>query len=215
MRESRLSFRPYTQWETGIRSPASACGPVAIVGIVGFWEERLAGKGGKPFVRLPAEPTEAVNQMYASSGGTPLGMSAPVLAFALRRQLNRRLREGELPGRAVTGRLSGFEAYCAEIDAGRPVAVKFDKWFSFRWFGRRPVFDYHWTVGCGYRIEDDGSKFLLVHDAGSRHKDGTFVRSRERVIDYEAHRGILTLVGVKLEGCGGNSPYSLSHPESS
>ncbi len=216
MRQNRLSFYPYTQWETGIRSPSSACGPAAIAGIVHFWEDRLAKEGGKLSHRLPADSAEAVNDIYASSGGTPLGMSAPVLAFALRRLLNKRLQGSGLPGKAVTRRLRGFDAYCAEIDAGRLVAVKFDKWFSFRWFGRRPVFDYHWTVGCGYRIEDDGTAFLLVHDAGSRAKDGTFVRSRERRIDYAAHRGVLTLVGVevKLEGCGGNSPYSLSHPES-
>lgn len=198
MRESRLSFHPYTQWETGIRSPASACGPAAIAGIVGFWEKRLAGRGGKPFARLPEKPAEAVNEMYAANGGMPLGMSAPVLAFGLRRQLNRRLRESGLPGHAATRRFSGFEDYCAEIDAGRLVAVKFDKWFSFRWFGRRPVFDYHWTVGCGYRIGDDGTKYLLVHDAGGRRKDGTFARSRERQIAYEPHRGVLTMVGVKL-----------------
>ncbi|WP_051506984.1 hypothetical protein [Saccharibacillus sacchari] len=216
MRQNRLSFYPYTQWETGIRSPSSACGPAAIAGIVGFWEERLARKSGKPFGRLPADPVQAVNDIYAFSGGTPLGMPAPVLAFALRRLLNKRLRDSGLPGRAATRRLSGFEAYCAEIDAGRLVAVKFDKWFSFRWWGQRPAFDYHWTVGCGYRIEDDGTAFLLVHDAGGRGKDGTFVRSRERQIAYEPHKGVLTMVGVqvKLEGCGENSLHPLSHPES-
>ncbi|GGO00650.1 hypothetical protein [Saccharibacillus kuerlensis] len=199
MRQNILSFHPYTQWETGIRSPASACGPAAIAGLVRFWEERLSVSEEVSVRRLPAEPAEAVNLMYAACGGTPLGMSAPVLAFGLRRQLNSRLRESGLSGRAVTQRLNGFEAYRTEIDAGRPVAVKFDKWFSLRWFDK-PAFDYHWTVGCGYRIGDDGTEYLIVHDAGTRYKDGTYASSRERQIEYAPHRGVLAMIALRIEG---------------
>ena len=198
MRQVTVEIQPYTQWETGIRSPASACGPAAIAGLVRFWERRLAERGGTPFARLPAEPAEAVNAMYAACFGTPIGMSAPVLALGLRRQIKMRLRQSGLPGFPVTRRLHGFEAYRAEIDAGRPVAVKFDKWFSLRWRDR-PLFDYHWTVGCGYRIEDDGTEYLIVHDAGTLHRGGTYTASRERLVPYAPHREVLTLVAFRIE----------------
>lgn len=198
MRQNKVIIQPYTQWETGIRSPASACGPAAIAGLVRFWESRLLA-GGAALRRLPADPAEAVNGMYAACFGTPLGMGASVLALGLRRQLNARLRESGRPGRAVTRRLSGFAAYRAEIDAGRPVAVKFDKWFALRWRDR-PLFDYHWTVGCGYRVEDDGTEHLIVHDAGTRYSNGTYADSRERQVPYAAHRKVLTIVALAIEG---------------
>ncbi|NGZ78012.1 C39 family peptidase [Saccharibacillus alkalitolerans] len=196
MRQNILSYQAYTQWETGIRSPASACGPAAIAGLVRYWEERLPKREGSSFAPLPADPAQAVNEMYRACGGTPLGMSAPVLALGLRRQLNARLRGLGLTARASTPRLKSFEAYRREIDEGRPVAVKFDKWFSLRWL-ERPAFDYHWTVGCGYRIEDDGTQLLIVHDAGTRFKDGTYTESRERRIEYAPHRAVLTLVALR------------------
>ncbi|OWR31154.1 hypothetical protein CDO73_08440 [Saccharibacillus sp. O23] len=200
MQQRVLTFQPYTQWETGIRSPASACGPTAASALLRFWEERLSVAGGAPLLRhrLPADPAEAVNRMYAACFGTPLGTGAPALAFALRRGLNARLDEAGLPGQAKTRRLSGFDAYRAEIDANRLVAVKFDKWFALRWRSR-PLFDYHWTVGCGYRVEDDGTRSLIVHDAGARRKDGTYAPSRERLVPYEAHRPVLTMIALRVE----------------
>lgn len=200
MRQRILTFQPYTQWETGIRSPASACGPAAAAALLRFWEERLAAAGGARLRkhRLPDEPAAAINRMYAACGATPLGTGALVLGLALRRQLNARLREAGLPGQAKTRRLSGFDAYRAEIDAGRLVAVKFDKWFSLRWRSR-PLFDYHWTVGCGYRIADDGTPHLIVHDAGARLQDGTYAPSRERTAAYESHRHVLTMLALRVE----------------
>lgn len=200
MQQRVLTFQPYTQWETGIRSPASACGPTAASALLRFWEERLSAAGGEPLAlhRLPADPAEAVNRMYAACFGTPLGTGAPALAFALRRELNARLHEAGLPGRAKTRRLRGFDAYRAEIDANRLVAVKFDKWFNLRWRSR-PLFDYHWTVGCGYRIADDGTPHLIVHDAGTRRPDGTYAQSRERLVPYDGHRQILTMIALRVE----------------
>ncbi|MCQ4087575.1 hypothetical protein [Saccharibacillus sp. JS10] len=196
--QRRLPFQPYTQWESGVRFSASACGAAAIAGMIGFWERNWIAQQGQPYESLPADPAEAINAMYRAGLGTPIGMAAPMLAYALRNQLNQRLRESGLPGKAVTSRFKKFESYRAEIDAGRLVAVKFDKWFSFRWFGHKPIFDYHWTVGCGYRIDANGTRFLRVHDAGGRRADGTWVHSREREIEYEKHRGVLTMIGLKL-----------------
>ncbi|OWA35389.1 hypothetical protein B9G55_12135 [Saccharibacillus sp. O16] len=200
MQQRILTFQPYTQWETGIRSPASACGPTAAAALLRFWEERLAASGGQPLHqhRLPADPAEAVNRLYAACLGTPIGTGSTALSLALRRELNGRLREAGLPGRARTRRLSGFDAYRAEIDAGRLVAVKFDKWFSLRWRSR-PLFDYHWTVGCGYRIAEDGTRCLIVHDAGARRRDGTYAPSQARVAPYEPHRHVLTMIALQVE----------------
>ncbi|MDO3412723.1 hypothetical protein QWJ34_23350 [Saccharibacillus sp. CPCC 101409] len=200
MQQKIISFQPYTQWETGIRSSASACGPAAMAALIRFWEERIAARGPQTsFARLPGDPAQAVNRLYAAYGGTPLGMGAPLLARGLRRHLGAALREGGLAGRVQARRLRGFDAYCGEIDAGRLVAVKFDKWFALRWFGRY-AFDYHWTVGCGYRIDDAGRAWLIVHDAGTRYKDGTYAASRERLIEYAPNRSVLTMVALTIEG---------------
>lgn len=76
-----------------------------------------------------------------------------------------------------------------EIDEGRPVAAKFDKWFSFHWFGKF-VFDYHWVPVIGYKESENGV-ILIVHDNGGRNRD-----SRVREIPYEPHKDILSFVKI-------------------
>lgn len=78
-----------------------------------------------------------------------------------------------------------------QIDAGRPVAAKFDKWFRFRWFGRFS-YSYHWVPVIGYE-KKNGHTFLIVHDNGSRKHD-----SMIRHIPYEPNQPILSFVKIEL-----------------
>lgn len=87
--------------------------------------------------------------------------------------------------------------YKAEIDAARPVALKFDKWSSLRWRGRY-VYDYHWVLGIGYEDNADGTCALIVHDNGVRHPGRGYTPGRERRIPYAANRGILTMVALNI-----------------
>lgn len=124
-------------------------------------------------------------------------------ARRLARGLEAYLRTGLGSGYAVsTHRIREFAAYKAEIDAGRPVAVKFDKWFSLRWKGRY-AFDYHWTVGIGYEIAG-GERRLIVQDNGAGNADGGYSASRERRIGYKAHADVLAMVSVTIEPAPGN-----------
>lgn len=91
-----------------------------------------------------------------------------------------------------------FEVYKTEIDAGRPVAVKFDKWFRLRWRGKF-TYDYHWVLGIGYEVFDDGERpTLIVHDNGVRYKDGRVTLGKERRIPYFANKDIITMVGLDI-----------------
>ncbi|MBO1912267.1 hypothetical protein J4G37_46665, partial [Microvirga sp. 3-52] len=77
-----------------------------------------------------------------------------------------------------------------EIDNGRPVAAKFDKWFTLRWRGKF-AFDYHWVPVVGY--EKNGNELLLiVHDNGGRNRT-----SQLRTISYKKNKSILTFVKIK------------------
>lgn len=180
---------PFTQWEEGVKSPASACGPASIAVITEYWSQRgwnTAGGMGRF-----GSKSEYLNYLYRYCGGTPWGMPA----WKLMRGLRNCLRNGEA-GQAAVRRLSGFGDYKAEIEAGRPVAVKFDKWSSFRWRGNY-AFDYHWTVGVGYRESAEGGQWLIVQDNGTRIRGGGYRGSRECLIDYQANLPVLTLIGVK------------------
>ncbi|MNC12839.1 hypothetical protein D3C76_76770 [compost metagenome] len=92
-----------------------------------------------------------------------------------------------------------MQRYQAEIDAKRPVAVKFDKWFSLRWRGRY-AYDYHWVLGTGYDLTDEATgPVLIVQDNGMRHKNGGVNPGRERRIPYLPNQDILTMVALNID----------------
>lgn len=88
--------------------------------------------------------------------------------------------------------------YTAEIDAGRPVAIKFDKWFTVHWRGKY-TYDYHWVLGIGYEESVDGAApILIVLDNGIKYKDGSFAPSKERRIHYSTNKNIITMVALDI-----------------
>ena len=74
-----------------------------------------------------------------------------------------------------------------QIKEGRPVALKFDRYFAFK---RREkfTFSYHWVPCIGYeQIEDE--IFLYIHDNGGRNRE-----SKIRKVSYKTNAPILTFV---------------------
>lgn len=193
----RIRAEAYTQWETGVASPASACGPATMAALAEYWHSHK-GRLFVPGIRHFGSRAAQINYIYTHHGGTPWGMSARSFARGLRAYIHQAAPPGY--DRATPVKISLFNdlgRYKEEIDAARPVALKFDKWFSLRWRGRY-VYDYHWVLGIGYENQQDGSCTLLVHDNGVRHRSGGYTPGRERQISYEANRRIITMVSLNI-----------------
>ena len=193
----QLKADPYTQWEPGVASPSSACGPATMAALMEYWHTqrgRLFIPGTGHFDSKAAH----INYIYTHHGGTPWGMSARSFAKGLRAYVTQAAPHGtdsrKLPAVSV---FNDIGRYKAEIDAARPVALKFDKWFSLRWRGRY-VYDYHWVLGIGYEDNADGTCMLVVHDNGVRHPGQGYTPGRERCIPYAANQGILTMVALNI-----------------
>lgn len=192
----KLTVEPYTQWEPGVASPASACGPATMAALMEYWSTRPGKRfiGGKSHFYSKAEH---INHMYSYHGGTPWGMS--VRSFI--RGIKDYTRASSAPEEQYQLTLTAFNdmsRYTAEIDAERPVAIKFDKWFTFRWRGRY-VYDYHWVLGIGYEASADGAApVLIVLDNGIKYKDGSFAPSKERRIHFSSNKGIITMVALNI-----------------
>jgi hypothetical protein len=157
-------FQGKSQYDREIdkRFQPSACGPVTAFTIL---RHHLDDSGME------------VNDLYQMLGGTRIGL--------FKWRFIRNLRK--LLGSEWTIEECGLEDMKLEIAAGRPVAAKFDKWFTFHWFGNF-TFDYHWVPVIGYK-EDVRGLILLVHDNGGRNRE-----SRIREIAYETNRPIISFI---------------------
>ncbi|WP_405106350.1 C39 family peptidase [Paenibacillus sp. FSL K6-1217] len=193
----RLKAETYTQWEAGVTSPSSACGPATMAALMEYWHShkgRTFIRGIRHFDSMAAH----INYIYTHHGGAPWGMSVRSFVRGLRAYISEAVPPGsDFSGRIKVSVFNDIGRYQAEIDAGRPVALKFDKWFSFRWQGSY-AYDYHWVLGIGYETGEDGSCKLVVHDNGVRHPGGGYTPGRERQISYSANTRILTMVSLNL-----------------
>ncbi|MEK3899645.1 C39 family peptidase [Paenibacillus sp. FSL R7-0179] len=193
----RLKAKAYTQWETGVASPSSACGPATMAALLEYWHSHRS-RTFIPGIRHFDSMAAHINYIYTHHGGTPWGMSTRSFVRGLRAYIG-----SALPllhnhsGLIEVSVFNDIGRYRAEINAGRPVALKFDKWFSLRWRGRY-AYDYHWVLGIGYEDEEDGSCKLVVHDNGVQHPGGGYTPGRERLISYSANIKILTMVSLNL-----------------
>ncbi|MCG3088550.1 C39 family peptidase [Sporosarcina cyprini] len=143
----------------------SACGPVTAYTILRYLNEH---------------GDLDVNELYRKLGGTRIGL--------FKWRLLRNLRK--LLGNAWEVESCTIEELKTELQHGRPVAAKFDKWFTFHWLGTYE-FDYHWVPVVGYE-QSEGDIFLLIHDNGGRHRE-----SRLRKVSYQANRSILSFVKIR------------------
>ena len=76
-----------------------------------------------------------------------------------------------------------------ELRNGRPVAMKFDKYFTFHWKSK-PLFNYHWVPLVGYEIVA-GKLYLTIHDNGGRNR-----KSQLRQVLYEDNRRVISFVKI-------------------
>ncbi|OXS78424.1 C39 family peptidase [Domibacillus enclensis] len=117
----------------------SACGPVTISVILHFWNK----------------PLDA-NDLYKQLGTTKIG--------SFRFWMSRKLKK--LLGSDWTVKPSNrIDEVLNELDSGHPVAAKFDRYFTLRFFSK-PRYNYHWVVLIGYEIKD-GTLYLYYHDNGA------------------------------------------------
>lgn len=77
-----------------------------------------------------------------------------------------------------------------QLDAGRPVAAKFDKWFTFKWRGQYS-FDYHWVPVIGYEMNGN-QLMLIIQDNGGRNRP-----SKVHTIPYHPNKNVLTFIKIE------------------
>lgn len=143
---------------------SSACGPVTVSVILNYWFNN----------NYPLH----VNELYRSLCTTPIGLFRFIMVYKLRRLLG---REWQVKS---TNRI---DEVVAELQKGHPVAAKFDKYFSLRFFSN-PLYAYHWVVLTGYKIKG-GEIILFFHDNGGLGRD-----SKQRCISYKEQSSILRFV---------------------
>lgn len=161
-----LSFQAMNQYAEQVPPAfrASACGPVTAASILHYHECVAPGIG----------------PLYRKLGATPIGLSA----FCLIRRLKK------LAGpRYDIKRIRAIEQVKRQLDAGYPLALKFDRYFSLRW-RQASTFAYHWVPLIGY--EETGDDLLLfIHDNGQKNRP-----SKLRAVSFRENRGVLSFVQI-------------------
>lgn len=144
----------------------SACGPTTIYVILKY----LIGKQG----------AQNVNILYRRLGCTKIGLFRWRLIKNLRKYL----------GPSWNVEKCSLKEALKQVDEGRPVAMKFDQYFTFQW-KEKPTFKYHWVPLIGYEIQKD-ELFLIIHDNGGRNRE-----SQIRKIPYGKNYKVLSYVKIE------------------
>ncbi|MFJ7649128.1 C39 family peptidase [Lysinibacillus sp. NPDC097279] len=138
----------------------SACGPTTIHVILHYYN-----------LSAPS-----VNDLYLLLGGTKIGLFKWRLIYNLRKLL---------PTWDI--RSCTLKEALLEIDAGRPVAMRFDRYFSLQWLNRKSTFVYHWVPLIGYAVQDDGL-LLIFHDNGGKNRASqirtALIENNEKVLSF-------------------------------
>lgn len=143
---------------------ASACGPVTAASILRYHEGMAPGIG----------------PLYKKLGTTAIGLSA----FCIVRRLQKLVGP-----RYEVRRVRSIERIKQELDAGHPLALKFDRYFSLRW-RKKTTFAYHWVPLIGY--EETGDDLLLfIHDNGQKNRP-----SKLRAVSFRENRDILSFIRI-------------------
>ena len=120
---------------------ASACGPTTAHVILNYIcpDDEIAQKD--------------INTMYELLNCTRIGLFTWRMISNLQKLLGPAFNIGSC----------SLEEALNQLDAGNPVAMKFDKWFSLQWFTRKkPLYDYHWVPLIGYEQKTD-DLYLIFH----------------------------------------------------
>lgn len=125
---------------------SSACGPVTIFVILSYWFKNCS-----PF---------QANDLYKKLFATPIGLFRFILVWRLRWLLGDSWRI--TPSNRI-------DEVINELKKGHPVAAKFDKYFTLRFFSK-PLYSYHWVVLTGFKIKN-GHIYLFFHDNGAKGRE--------------------------------------------
>lgn len=122
-----------------------------------------------------------VNELYTRLGSTKIGLGKGSFIHNMRKLLGSNWTVAEC----------GIADVKRQIDHGRLVAAKFDKWFNFRWRGGYE-FDYHWVPVIGYEEKEDDIE-LIIHDNGGRNRP-----SRIRQVSFKKNKAVLSFVKIEV-----------------
>ena len=161
-----IPFNGMSQYDPEIDAKwqGSACGPVTAAAILRHHEKKDWNAG----------------ELYGALGTTRIGL----FTWRLVRKFNKLTA-----GRYRIEKIRSVEEAKKELAAGRPLAMKFDRWFSFNWFSK-PLFNYHWVPLIGFEEQED-DLILYFHDNGKRNRP-----SRMQAVSYEKNKKFLTFVKI-------------------
>lgn len=162
-----IPFEGLSQYNDSIHKniQTSSCGPVTVASILHYHEKSDLG----------------INELYRLLGTTRIGL------FTWRLKKNFRRAGGDRYDIEITRSLKEVKE---ELQAGHPLAMKFDRYFSFRWFSK-PDYFYHWVPLVGFEEKPDDI-ILYFHDNGKRNRP-----SKIRTASYNHNRKVLTFVKIK------------------
>lgn len=180
--ERKLTIETFDQYASGVNHSNSACGPTTMAAISEYW--RTNGFGLLPSTTYYGSKAATINHFYSEHGGTIVGMSVAGVKNGLV------AHNGDFYRSATASTITtGYATYRSEINAGRPVAVKFDTKFTFFEPDRDYAYDYHWTVGKGYAYDNFDSMIIINDNTGT---------SQEHYIDFPTNQPILSLVSFSM-----------------
>lgn len=161
-----LPVQGISQYDSSIHPAyqASACGPVTAYVILNYL--------------LPTASFQP-NDLYNKLGGTRIGLFTHRFVRNMRKILGPQWQVNKC----------SLHTALQELKNGRPVALKFDKYFSFQW-NKKSTFAYHWVPLIGYEIVND-ELFLIIHDNGGRNRE-----SKIRKVHYGNNASVLTFIQI-------------------
>lgn len=161
-----IPFNGMSQYATEIDTKwqGSSCGPVTAAAILRYHEKK----------------EWTASELYSALGTTRIGLFTWRFVHKFKKLTS---------GRYNIKKVRSVEEVKKELIAGHPLAVKFDRWFSFRWFSK-PMFNYHWVPLVGFE-EQDEDLILYIHDNGKRNRP-----SKLRAVSYHKNRKFLTFVKI-------------------
>lgn len=161
-----IPFDGMSQYDQTIAAKwqGSACGPTTAAAILRHHEKKQW----------------SANDLYKSLGTTRIGL----FTWRLKRNFHK------LAGnRYKIEKIESVEEAKQELAAGRPLALKFDRYFTFHWFSK-PFYKYHWVPLVGFEEKPD-DLILYVHDNGKRNRP-----SRLQAVSYGANKKFLTFIKI-------------------
>ena len=163
----QLPVEGQSQYATSVNKKYqnSACGPTTAYVLLNYLQ--------------PEKQKKSINQLYQLLGCTRIGLFSHRMIRNMKKIL----------GPTWEIRNCSLNDALKEIEAGRPVAMKFDRYFSLQFFFKGD-FNYHWVPLIGFEKKDDDI-LLIIHDNGGRSRD-----SQIREISYHKNRKILSFVKI-------------------